>query len=209
MIFQPIAEIHVDVREIAKRERTISPHQVSAPSHSRQALLLRRFQVFFPVSGCSCESNEIAQHKWALTLGTFDSLLFFLAPHGTCGRQENDDPALIVRKEQGTKVQWSYDQRYMRWELGMLCRKPRCILSHIAWPRFGITLIYWFKKKQKKNLQRFRKLNRNSWVWFGVTTSDSIELNLNLYSRPVHENYIMLVGHISPPLSRKRVFLSD
>ena len=45
--------------------------------------------------------NEIAQHKLSLTSGTFGSLLFFL-PHGMCGRrQEKDDPALIVRKEQG------------------------------------------------------------------------------------------------------------
>ena len=45
------------------------------------------------------------QHKWALTSGSFDSLLFFFAPHGMCGRrQEKDDPELIVRYQGAVKL---------------------------------------------------------------------------------------------------------
>ena len=119
----------MDVRKIAGR----TDHLTSSGFGSFKLLAAAGVVVGTIVDGLSSfwtqlYVNEIAQHKLALTSGSFFSVLFFLAPHGMRRRHQEKHPVDIVRNQrtqQGvyvrSKTQHCYDQGYMRRELGMPC----------------------------------------------------------------------------------------
>ena len=113
--------------------------------------------------------NEIAQHKWVLTSGssTGISVLCSFAPHGIRRRHQEKHPANIVPNQhteqgvgttgKGQRGSWDgLQEASLHYKHpDMLDRNSMC---NMAWQRFDVKV-------------RFR----NSWVWFGVTASDSIE----------------------------------
>ena len=70
----------MDVREIAGRELTISPHRDSALQNSQQALLLGGSQVHFLVSGYICGSMRLRNISWRSPLEDLTQYFFSLHP---------------------------------------------------------------------------------------------------------------------------------